>query len=107
MSNPLGYATKIEGARKPTSIEVDGYEPLISAHRTTDTPSILQQLIDYGVRTDGQPLYQGWAPAGLAQGTNGWLIKYYQYNGSGWATSITSTALSAANWTNRTSAVYS
>ena len=103
----IGNPTVFEGATKPTAIEVDGYEPLVVAHRTTDVPSALQQLIDYGARTDGQPVYQGWAPPGMAQGTNGWLIKYYQYNGSGWCTSITSTALSDANWTNRSTAAYS
>ena len=72
--------SKFEGAVKPSSIEQDGYDPNLRAIRSTEIPSGLKMRIDYGSRTDGQPVYQGFAPSGLAEGTNGWLIYKFTYS---------------------------
>jgi len=76
----LGNKTGIEGAVKPSAVEVDGFDPNLSAHRYTEIPSGLKMRIDYTGRSDGQPVYQGFAPSGLAEGTGGWLIYKFTYS---------------------------
>ena len=33
-----------------------------------------EQILDLGERTDGQPIYEGYAPAGTATSVKGWKI---------------------------------
>lgn len=58
--------------------------PLIASDegylRIVDISSSLKMRLDYDVRTDGQPVYQGFAPSGLAEGENGWLIYKFTYD---------------------------
>jgi hypothetical protein len=95
--------TAFEGATKPTSIEVDGYEGLLSANRIVEIPSNMQFRAAYA-STDGLPTYCGFAAKGLAEGTNGWLLKEYTYDASRQCTKI---LIAYGNWTNRASESYS
>ena len=54
-----------------------------------DLPNMIQ-LFDYDVRTDGQPVYLGYAPIDTAQATARWVIFKFTYNGSGFVTQIES-----------------
>jgi hypothetical protein len=74
--------TPFEGATTPSSIEVDGYEPLLSAQRYTEIPSNQQMRADYLARTDGQPIYVGYAPRGLATSDTSWLLQKFTYDGN-------------------------
>ena len=40
------------------------------------------QKLDSDTRTDGQPVYHGYAPPGTGTGDAGWAIKKYTYTGS-------------------------
>lgn len=59
---------------------------------------------DKQARTDNQAVYLGFAPLGAATSSNVWLVKYLQYDGTGFLTSIT-TAVDV-NWDDRTSHTY-
>jgi len=54
-----------------------------------DIPNITQ-LFDYGTRTDGQPAYLGKANNGTSEATGTWLIHFFEFNASGFITTITS-----------------
>jgi len=96
--------TAFEGATKPTSIEVDGYEGLLSANRIVEIPSNMQFRADYGTSTDGLPDYTGYAAKGLAEGTDGWLLKQFTYDSYRQCTQI---LVAYGNWTNHSSESYS
>lgn len=83
----IGTSKQYHGNVKPSSIEQDGYDSDLFAHRYTEIPSNMQMRIDYGSRTDGQPVYQAWAPRGLAESdcvatgaSSDWLIHYLEYD---------------------------
>lgn len=44
-----------------------------------------RELYDYGVRTDGQPVYLGHAPLNT-EITGSWVIFFFKYDGSGFLT---------------------
>jgi len=69
-----------EGSVKPSSIEQDSFDPNLLAIRSTEVPSGMKMRLDYGSRTDGQPDYQGFAPSGLSEDDNGWLIYKFTYS---------------------------
>ena len=92
------------GARTPTAIEQEVYDKNLSALRYTAVPSGMKQRFDYVSRTDGQPVYIGWAASGLAEGSAGWLIHKYTYNVSDQVTEINvygATSADSATWTGR------
>lgn len=82
----LGTGRNISGAVKPDAISVDSYEPDLFAKRYTEIPTNMQMRCDYTTRTDGQPVYLGYAPKGLASSSTGWLIQKYTYDVSDRAT---------------------
>ena len=97
-------AIKFEGAVKPTSIEQETLEKDLSATRITDIPSNLQKRLDYGARTDDNAVYIGFAARGLAEGTNGWLLYYLEYDASVRLVKLT---IAYDSWNNHaTTAVY-
>jgi len=100
----LGNDREYEGQVKPSSIEKDMYEPALFAGRFTEVPSNMQMKCDYTDRTDTQPVYLGFAPKGLAAGTDGWLIQYIEYDVNN---RVTSRTIAYGNWTNRVSESYS
>lgn len=58
---------------------------------------------DYDVRTDGQPLYQGFALTNTAEGTADWLIYKYTYDGNN---NVTKRDVSYGSWTGRAGLTY-
>ena len=54
-----------------------------------DIPGV-DQLFDYDVRTDGQPVYLGQAAHGTAQNEKRWVLFKYTINASGFITKIES-----------------
>jgi hypothetical protein len=68
------------GAVKPSSLEQQIYEPDLFASRYTEIPSNMQMRADYDVRTDGQPVYLGFAPKGLLSSLDGWLVHKFTYD---------------------------
>jgi hypothetical protein len=47
-----------------------------------------QTKIDYAARTDGQPVYKGYAPIEHNDDYDKWVIHYYTYDGSDNVTGI-------------------
>lgn len=67
-------------------------------------PSNFQMFIDYVARTDGQPIYVGFAPKGAATSDNVWLIQKSTYNGSN---QLTQRQSAVGSYDNRASLTYS
>jgi len=99
----LGTDRQYEGQVKPSSIEKNMYEPTLFAGRFTEIPSNMQMDADYGVRTDSQMDYLGFAPKGLADGTDGWIIHKFTYDVSD---RMTKREIGYGNWTGRTGLSY-
>lgn len=104
----IGYPTTIEGALKPSSIAVDGYEYDVFAHRHIQIETNQQGRWEYN--TDGNILYAGYAPRGLSESSvdknsnpTGWLLQFFTYSGN----NVTSRTIAYGNWTNHAVAVYS
>ena len=95
--------TVYEGNIKPSSIEQATLETDLSAVRITEISSNQQMRAAYS-STDGLPDYTGNAPKGLAEGTNGWLLKQFTYDANRQCTKI---LIAYGNWTARASASYS
>lgn len=100
---PIGDQPTVWGQTRATDAESREHEQFLFAKRTTEVPSNMQMMADYGARTDGQPEYLGYAPRGLAAGTDGWLLQKYTYDGND---QCTSRQIAYGNWTNRASETY-
>lgn len=48
----------------------------------TESSVMLEMVVDYGTRTDGQPVYIGYRMPGVAESSVGWLIFKCIYDGS-------------------------
>lgn len=48
-----------------------------------------QQIFDYDIRTDMQPVYIGWATCGVATSASSWKIRKFAYNVDGSVATIT------------------
>jgi hypothetical protein len=96
--------TVYEGNIKPSSIEQATLETDLSAVRITEISSNQQFRADYNGLTDGLPKYTGAAPKGLAEGTDGWLLKEFTYDANRQCTKI---LIAYGNWTARSSGSYS
>ena len=98
LNNPIEQS----GAVKPSSLEQQVYEPDLWADRITEIPTNMQGRWAY----DGSNrcIYAGYAPRGLAEGTNGWLLHKYDYDGT--TTKCISRTIAYGNWTNRASETY-
>ena len=68
-------SNKFEGAVKPSSIEQDAYETDLMAHRQTEIPSNMQARWVYD--GNGNCTYAAFAPKGLSESSNGWLIQQF------------------------------
>ena len=77
----LGVGEDFEGSLKPSSVEKAVYEADLFAHRITEIPSNMQMRAEYS-STDGLPDYVGFAPRGLADTSDGWLLQKFTYDGS-------------------------
>jgi hypothetical protein len=96
----FGTGTGFEGQIKPSAVEVDGYEHDLFAHRYCEIPTNMQARFVYD--GSGNCTYAGFAPRGLAEGSNGWLLQKFDYSGS----NCTSRTIGYGNWTNYSSASY-
>ena len=76
-----GTQLAVEGAVKPSSLEVDGYEPLLSSQRITTIESNQQSICVYN--GSNQCIYGCYAPRGLATTSTGWLLQKFTYDGNG------------------------
>ena len=92
---------KYEGAVKPSSIEKDGFDPDLWASRITEIPSNMKARFAYDVSNNC--IYAGYAPTGLAEGTDGWLLQKFTYDGSN---NCTQRDIAYGNWTARTGYTY-
>lgn len=100
----LGTGRQIEGAIKPSSIEVDAYENELFAHRYTEIPSNLQMRVDYN--TNKTTRYEGFAPRGLSTATSGWMIHQFLYSLASFPNQVSSRVIAYDSWDNRGSASY-
>lgn len=66
-------------------------------------PQSFQFSIDYDDRTDGQPVYMGYAPKGSAEGDEDWLIFKFTYNESN---QVLTRKSAFGNWTDRATLSY-
>lgn len=68
--------------------------------------AIMQQFYDYGTRTDGQPVYMGFAAMGTPTNSGLWLlykITYITINGNDY---FQSRQIAYDTWSNKDSATY-
>ena len=103
MSGKIGNSQKYEGNVKPSSIEKAGWEEDLYAGRFTEIPSNQQMRCDYTDRTDGQPVYLGFAPRSLEASEGDWLLHKFTYDGS---ERITLRQIAYDSWDNRTGDIY-
>ena len=103
MSTNIGSNPDEMGAVFPSKIEQQTYEKDLYAQRISEIPSNMQMMADYGVRTDGQPVYLGFAPRLLDVGTDGWLLHKFTYDVSN---RVTVRQIAYGDWTNRATETY-
>jgi hypothetical protein len=96
----LGTGRSFEGQVKPSAIEVDAYEYELFAHRFAEVPTNLQGRWAYNVSNLVE--YEGYAPKGLAEGTDGWLLRKYTYVGE----YVTERKIAYGNWTAKATYTY-
>ena len=68
---------------------------------------VSQMRIDYGTRTDGQPLYIGYAASGVATSTASWILQKFTYTTIGTTDYVSLRQIATDSWDLRTSASYS
>lgn len=98
--------TQFAGATKPNAIDIDSYEPELSAKRVVEQPSNNQELIDL---SNYPVIYVGIAGSGFPQaaGTDNtpsvpnWMIQSITIGASGITTQI-----GWGRWTARTTLTY-
>lgn len=96
----IGNGISFEGATKPDSITVDGYEANVFAHRHIQIETNQQGMWEYD--TNGNVIYAGYAPRSLGTSTGGWLLQKFTYSGS----NITQRQIAYDSWDNRSTASY-
>jgi len=87
---------EFEGAVKPSSIEVDGYEAELFAQRITEIPSNMEGRWEYDINDNC--IYAGFAPKGLAESSDGWLIQKFTWVNK----NCTKREINYGNWTSHT-----
>lgn len=98
----LGQDKVPYGETRVSAAEQAEYEAELFAKRTVEIPSNLQFRAAYS-GTDGLPDYTGYAPRGLAEGTDGWMLKKFTYDANRQCTTI---QIAYSNWTARAGATY-
>lgn len=100
----VGDSYQLNGQVRVSDAEAREHEPQLLAKRFTEIPSNMQMRADYLARTDGNPIYLGYAPKGLASSLGGWLLHKYTYDGSD---QCTLRQIAYDSWDNRATASYS
>ena len=75
----------------------------INATSVREFPQDYTIRFDYDGRTDGNPVYVGYATKASAEGTDGWIIIKFAYDGSN---QVTSKKVAFGNWTARAGYTY-
>jgi hypothetical protein len=97
---------RFEGAIKPSSVEKAAFDQYLYANRITEIPSSMKKRFEYDA--NGNCIYTGYAPTGLEEGTNGWLLWKLTYDVNNRCTEINIAGGDDAlcNWTQRTTYTY-
>ena len=96
----LGDSFIPTGNVKTSSAEFREHQSTIFAKRVCDIPNDLKERHAYD--GSGQVTYSGYAPRGLAEGTDGWLLYKFTWSGG----NMTERDVAYGNWTNRVSESY-
>ena len=89
------------GAVKPSSLEQANFEPDLSAMRSTEIPSNMEGRWAYDANDNCT--YAGYAPKGLAEGADGWLIQKFTWTAGTVSGFIcTKREIAYKSWTNHT-----
>lgn len=99
----IGGNNKTYGNVRASEIEQKIFDPALLASRSTEIPSNQQQRLDYGARTDGQPVYMGFADKGLGISASGWLLQKFTYDAS---SKMTARQISYDSWDDKELATY-
>lgn len=100
MPNTNGQGRDFEGQVKPSAIEVDAYERDLFAHRHMTIETNQQGRWEYD--GNGNVLYAGYAPRGLAANQTGWLLQKFSYTSG----MVTLRQIAYDTWNNRSGATY-
>ena len=98
----IGTNEPLWGEVRVSAAEAAEFEQSLSAKRTVELPSNQQMFCTY-TSTDGQPEYVGYAPKGLAQNVDGWILHKFTYDQN---RQCLSRQIAYGNWTDRESEVY-
>jgi hypothetical protein len=90
----------VSGAVKASDVENKSYEKDLWAVRITEIPNNMQGRWEYDVSDNC--IYAGYAPRGLAEGTDGWLLQKFTWVGS----NCTKREIGYGNWTSRTTETF-
>lgn len=101
MSGVINNNQNYEGNVKPSSIEKAGFEEELFATRIAEIPTNMKARFEYN--SDSNVIYAGYAPKGLAEGTDGWLIQKFTWVSG----NATERNIGYGNWTNRALETYS
>lgn len=96
----LGNTFTKSGATKNTETQDREHENALYAKRYVQIETNQQGRWAYNA--DGTILYAGYAPKGLAEGTDGWLLQKFTYT----SMRPTKREIAYGNWTNRASESY-
>ena len=88
------------GARTPTALEQEVYDKDVSASRFTEIPSNQQGRWAYD--TDNNCIYAGYAPRGLSESSDGWLLQKFTWVGG----NCTKREIAYDSWSNYLTATY-
>lgn len=83
-----------------------GADAVHGGFKALENPSNLQQRIDYVARTDGQPVYVGFALKGTAT-TGTWLIQKFTYTTISGTDYLSLRQSSVGDWDDRATLTYS
>lgn len=97
----LGTDHTLSGQLKVTGAEGREHESSLYAKRCSQIGTNQQGRWAYNADSNIQ--YAGYAPKGLAEGTDGWLLQKFTYDVS---QRLTTREIAYGNWTNRTGESY-
>ena len=89
-----------EGAVKPSSVEKAAYEENLYATRTCEIPT--NMIGRWAYDSSNNCTYAGYAPKGLDEGTNGWLLQKFTWVSG----NCTARNIAYGNWTAKASYTY-
>ena len=96
MSQDINVKEAVSGATKSTDVENKTYEKDLWAGRITEIPSNMEGRWEYDVSNNC--IYAGYAPKGLDEGVEGWLIHKFTWVSS----NCTKREIDYGNWTAHT-----